>query len=288
MSGAGRRAPESSSTATVGDNAGMSIAITEEHRALAETVRAFAASRDLRGAARKQLESPDDELPDFWTELDDLGWLGLHLPERFGGSGYGIDELVVVVEELARALAPGPFVPTVIASALIAAAGDDDLRADVLPGLATGATTAAVALGGTVEIADGTATGDAGVVLGGGAASVLLVAVGDDVAVVDRATAGATVTVETPPCLDPTRRSARITMAGAPVAVIANARRPLVDLTRVVLSADAVGVARECTEMAAAYAKERVQFGRPIAMYQAVKHHCANMAVASELATSAV
>src|SRR5204863_7268616 len=62
----------------------------------------------------------------------------------------------------------------------------------------------------------------------------------------------------------------------------------LVDLARVLLSADAVGVARECTELAAAYAKHRVQFGRPIATFQAVKHHCANMAVATELATSAV
>ncbi|MFP4514205.1 MAG: acyl-CoA dehydrogenase family protein, partial [Acidimicrobiales bacterium] len=64
--------------------------------------------------------------------------------------------------------------------------------------------------------------------------------------------------------------------------------RVLVDLARLILSAEAVGVARECTDLAAAYAKERHQFGRPIAMFQAVKHHCANMAVATELATSAV
>ena len=79
-----------------------------------------------------------------------------------------------------------------------------------------------------------------------------------------------------------------MTLDGAPVTVMAGARRVLVDLARVILSADAVGVARECTEMGAAYSKERIQFGRPIAMYQAVKHHCANMAVATELATSAV
>ena len=97
----------------------MSIAITEDHRSLAETVRSFAEKRNLRGAARRRLESPDDSLPEFWSEFAELGWLGLHLPEDVGGSGYGIEELVIVVEELARAIAPGPFVPTVIASCLL-------------------------------------------------------------------------------------------------------------------------------------------------------------------------
>ncbi len=124
--------------------------------------------RDLRGAARARLESPDDALPEFWAELAELGWLGLHVPEDLGGSGYGIEELVVVVEELGRAVAPGPFVPTVIASAVIAAAGDDDLRSRLLPGLADGSTVGAVALGGSVTVTDGAASGDAGVVLGGG------------------------------------------------------------------------------------------------------------------------
>src|SRR5207248_4788315 len=72
------------------------------------------------------------------------------------------------------------------------------------------------------------------------------------------------------------------------VTVVAGGRRVLVDLARVILSAEAVGVARECTELAADYAKHREQFGRPIGMFQGVKHHSADMAVATELATSAV
>ena len=263
----------------------MSIAITEDHRSLAETVRSFAEKRDLRGAARARLESPDDSVAEFWSEVAGLGWLGLHLPEDVGGSGYGIDELVIVVEELARAVAPGPFVPSVIASAVIAAAGDDELRSRFLPGLADGSTVGAVALGGSVTMSGTTASGDAGVVLGGAPASVVLVMVGDDVAVVE---VGGGVTIESPRSLDPTRPSVRVTLDDAPATVMTGARRVLVDLARVFLSADAVGVARECTEMGAEYSKERIQFGRPIAMYQAVKHHCANMAVATELATSAV
>ena len=262
----------------------MSIAITEDHRSLAETVSSFAEKRNLRGAARELLEAADETLPDFWSEFAELGWLGLHLPEDIGGSGYGIDELVIVVEELGRMVTPGPFVPTVIASAVLAATADDELRSRLLPGFADGSIVGAVALGGDVEVTDGVATGDAGVVLGAGLASVILVPVGDDVAVVE---VGDGVTLDTPTNLDPSRRSARVTLDGVAATVITGARRALVDLARVILSADAVGVARECTSMGAEYSKERIQFGRPIAMYQAVKHHCANMAVATELATSA-
>jgi alkylation response protein AidB-like acyl-CoA dehydrogenase len=116
-------------------------------------------------------------------------------------------------------------------------------------------------------------------------ANLLLVPVGEDVALIE---VGEGVTVETPPNLDPTRRTSRVTLSGAPATVIPGARRTLVDLARVILSAEAVGLAGECTQLAAAYSKDRIQFGRPIAMYQAVKHHCANMIVATELATSAV
>ncbi|HEY6473211.1 MAG TPA: acyl-CoA dehydrogenase family protein, partial [Acidimicrobiales bacterium] len=116
--------------------------------------------------------------------------------------------------------------------------------------------------------------------------TILVLPAGDDVIVVDAAAPG--VTVERPTNLDPTRRSARVTLDGAPVDVIAGGAPVLADLARVILAAEAVGMATECTEQAAAYAKVRLQFGRPIAMFQAVKHHCANMAVASELATAAV
>ncbi|MCU1483560.1 MAG: acyl-CoA dehydrogenase domain protein [Actinomycetia bacterium] len=258
----------------------MPIAITDDHRALADTAADFLAKRNALGAARALLEAPTEELPGFWTDLVELGWLGLHVPEDQGGSGYTLEELVVVVEELGRAMAPGPFVPTVIASAVLAAVGDTTR----LAGLADGSVAAGIALGGDVTVSGGTASCSA-LVLGGGLAQVLLVPAGDDVAVVE---VGDGVTVDVPKNLDPTRRSARVTFDGASATVLPGARSTLVDLARVILSAEAVGVARACTEMAADYAKQRVQFGRVIGTYQAVKHHCANMAVATELATSAV
>jgi 3-oxochol-4-en-24-oyl-CoA dehydrogenase len=263
----------------------MSIAISDDHRALSETASDFLIKRGSRGAARFLLDADDERLPAFWDDLVKLGWLGLHLPEDHGGSGYGLEELVVVIEELGRAIAPGPFVPTVVASATLAAVADDASKATWLPGLADGSKLGAVALGGSVTVVDGRASGSTGPVLGGGFADVLLVLVGDDVAVVE---VGDGVTVETPKNLDPTRRSARVALDSAPCTLIPGARQALVDRNRLLLSAEAMGVALECTELAAAYSKERIQFGRPIAMYQAVKHHCANMCVATELTTSAV
>jgi alkylation response protein AidB-like acyl-CoA dehydrogenase len=264
----------------------MPIAITEDHRALGQTASDFLSKHDARGAARALLEAETEALPTFWGDLAALGWLGLHLPESFGGSGYGLPELVVVVEELGRAVTPGPFVPTVIASAVIDVAGSEALKARVLPGLADGSVCAGVGLGGEVTVRDGKAAGTIPAVLGGGLAHVLVVPAGEDAVVIDVAAGG--VTVERPTNLDPTRRSARVTLDGAAAEVIPRGRRVLVDLARLVVAAEAAGVATECTEQAAAYAKVRQQFGRPIAMFQAVKHHCANMLVASELATATV
>jgi 3-oxochol-4-en-24-oyl-CoA dehydrogenase len=272
----------------------MSIAINEDHRTLGRTVAEFLAKHDSRGAARALLEADVEGLPSFWGDLASLGWLGLHLPEDSGGSGFGLPELAVVVEELGRALAPGPFVPTVIASAVIARAAADarsgeevaEIAARLLPGLADGSVLGGVALVSDVTVSEGRATGTAPAVLGGGLAQVLVLPAGDDAIVVE--TGKGSVVVDVPANLDPTRRTARVTLDGAPAVVLPGGRRALVDLARLVTAAEAVGIAAECTEEASEYAKVRVQFGRPIATFQAVKHHCANMLVATELATAHV
>src|SRR5260370_6019659 len=111
----------------------MSIAISEEHRALAQTVASFLADHQSRAAARGLLGAQTDPLPGFWAELGGLGLLGLHVPEELGGSGFGLAETLVVAEQMGRQLAPGPFVPTVIASAVLAAAGPHDLAKRPLP-----------------------------------------------------------------------------------------------------------------------------------------------------------
>ena len=263
----------------------MSIAISEEHRALAQTVAGFLTDHQSRAQARSLLGAQTDALPDFWADLAALGLLGLHIPEEHGGSGFGLAETLVVAEQMGRQLAPGPFCPTVIASAVLAAAGPDDLRKRLLPGLADGTVIGAAALGGEVTCAGGVATGKAGVVISGHLADVLLVPAGDDVLVIEKSAGG--VRADVPANLDQSRRAARISLDAAPATVLPGARGLLTDVARAVLAAEAAGIAGETTDQAAEYAKVRQQFGRPIATFQAVKHHCANMLVAAELATAA-
>ncbi|ONH58848.1 acyl-CoA dehydrogenase [Frankia sp. CcI49] len=267
----------------------MAIAISDEHQEIARTTRAYLESHGARAAGRELLNAPPTAVPDFWKGLAELGLLGLHLPEEFGGGGAGLPELVAVVEELGRAVAPGPVLPTLAVSAVIAAKGSPDLRARLLPALAGGETVAAIGLGGTLTGGGDVLTGDAGAVLGGGLAEILLVAVGDDLVVLSAAAPG--VMVEVPASnLDRSRPSARVRLDNVPVAadaVLAGARPFAEAVVRTLVAAEAVGGAHECVTAATEYAKVREQFGRTIGTFQAVKHHLANMLVAAELGTAA-
>jgi alkylation response protein AidB-like acyl-CoA dehydrogenase len=173
----------------------------------------------------------------------------------------------------------------VIASAVLAAAGSDDLKKKLLPGLADGTVIGAAALGGDVTSAGGAATGKAGVVLSGHLADVLLVRSGDDVLVIEKSAGG--YQADVPANVDLSRRAAKVTLDAAPATVLPGAARLLTDVARAVLAAEATGIAAQTTNMAAEYSKVRQQFGRPIATFQAVKHHVANMVVAREQATAA-
>jgi 3-oxochol-4-en-24-oyl-CoA dehydrogenase len=267
----------------------MGIALTDDHRELSDVARGFLTAQKARAAARDTLDASDDVLPSFWADLATLGWLGLHIDEEYGGSGYGLPELVVVIEELGRAVAPGPFVPTVVASAVIGKNGDTDQRTRLLPGLIDGSVHAGVGFGLGITVADGFAGGPAGVVLGASVADLLVLVAGADVLVLERSRAG--VTVEVPDNLDPGRRSGRVVLENVAVTdadVLAGAAESLVALARTLFAAEAVGGAADCVESAVEYAKVRQQFGRTIATFQAVKHHCANMVVAAESAIALV
>jgi alkylation response protein AidB-like acyl-CoA dehydrogenase len=263
----------------------VAIAITEDHRALAAVGRTFLADHDALREARAQLEG-DEVLPSFWKPLADLGWLGLHLPEDHGGSGYTLSEVSVLAHELGRVVAPGPFLPTVWASAIVDAAAAPDLRAALLPGLATGEEIGAVGTAVGLTVAGDVWSGDAGVVLGAGLATLLLIVVGTDVVVVRSDAPGLTVTPG--PNLDPTRRAARVRLERTPaLATLPGAATHAIAIGRTLAAAEASGGAQACVEMASEYAKVREQFGRVIGTFQAVKHHAANMLVDAELATAA-
>jgi alkylation response protein AidB-like acyl-CoA dehydrogenase len=266
----------------------MGIAIGREHRELAGVARSFLADQQALGQHRAMLDAPEDELPGLWKQIRDLGWLGLHLPEGVGGSGYGLRELAVVVEELGRVVAPGPFLPTVIVSAVLAGSDPEGGLDSPLRGLADGTTVAGLGLSGSLRRAGSLIEGDAGVVLAATVSDLLLLRLGDDMVLVPCARDGVTVTPA--PSLDKGRRVGRVTLAGVPVAavsVLPGAARRAVQIGRALAAAEAAGGAAACAEMAVAYAKQRMAFGRPIGQFQAIKHHCANMFAQSEIALAA-
>jgi alkylation response protein AidB-like acyl-CoA dehydrogenase len=267
----------------------MPIAITDEHQELGATVRGVLATHGALAANRALLEAGAEPRPTFWQDMAELGWLGIHLPEEHGGAGAGLGELVVVLDELGRQVAPGPFLPTVLASAVVAQCGRREQEAAFLPGFADGTVTGALGLGGSLTLRDGVLDGDAGTVLGGAAADLVLLRAGDDIVAVRPGADG--VTLGATKDLDPSRRSATVRVSSVRVVdgdVLVGAARRARSLARTLGAAEAVGVMAACTDAAVAYAKERVQFGRTIGTFQAVKHHCADLLVAAELATAAV
>jgi len=267
----------------------MALAITDDHRALASVARSFLDSHKSREHARALLDAAEESTVPFWAELSALGWLGLHIPEIYGGEGYGLEELAVVLEEMGRAATPGPFLPTVLASGTIARAAHEPLCRTILPSLVDGTRIGAVALSGSItQDPDGKFTGGAGAVLSGALADVLLLPVGADLIVVDRTDPG--VVVEPCDTVDPTRRAARVRCDRCSVPndrIIPGGRSVLVRLARTMAAAEAAGGAGACLDMAVQYVQQRVQFGRLIGSFQAVKHHCANLRVGVELGTAA-
>ncbi len=271
----------------------MSIAIGEDHLALADTARRFAASRIDPKVVRAAVDAAEEELPPFWDDVVALGWLGLHLPVDVGGEGFGIAELAIVLEELGRAAAPGPFLPTVLAGALVAAG---DGSPEVVRSLATGAAVGSVALGAALRA---TTTGDGTITVSGSTGPVLCGSLADLVVVpvelegAERWIAASTdeLTVSPLEPLDPTRRLADLAFDGAHLPASSLLTR--LDRTRVemfaaaLVAAEAAGGAGWCVDTAAAYAAVRKQFGRPIGQFQGVKHRCADMLVAVEQARSA-
>ncbi|MFG2085779.1 MULTISPECIES: acyl-CoA dehydrogenase [unclassified Spirillospora] len=252
----------------------MAIGLTEEHEALAASVRGFA-ERNITAQAVRDADTG------FWPALAAQGLPGLHLPEEAGGQGFGLLEQAVALEELGRVLAPGPYTPTVLASAVLHACG----AATLLPGLADGSRTAAVGLSGSLDVNGSTVSGTVRPVLGAPLADVFLLPAGERWVVVERDE----VVLGLLESLDITRPVGSVTVDGLTVPD----ERFLDDvdvqaLAVVLLGAEACGVAGRALDDAVAYAKLREQFGRPIGQFQGIKHKCARMLIAVERARAAV
>ncbi|MFB6838736.1 acyl-CoA dehydrogenase family protein [Streptomyces sp. NPDC056361] len=264
---------------------------------------------ELRSAVRAVLHRHPGEAA--WRPLTrQVGVAGLAVPEEYGGAGCGAREVGVVMEELGRELSPVPYLGSaVLAARTLLASGDDRACARLLPSLASGAVVGAVAWaehgswdpsapraeaapgpGGTWRI-----TGTKEHVLDGAAAGVLLVAARSDagVSLFEVPGDGAGVHRETTVTMDSTRAQARVVLTAAEGRLVggdgdgARVLSHVLDLACTALAAEQVGAAARCLELTLAYAGERIQFGRPIGSFQAVKHRLADAYVQVESARSA-
>jgi alkylation response protein AidB-like acyl-CoA dehydrogenase len=289
----------------------MNFAFSEEQDELRRSVRRFLEDRSPMTEVRRLMETEEGYDPDVWHQMaNQLGLQSLTVPESYGGAGFSFVELAVVLEETGRALLGGPLFPTVaLAIPALLASGDEAAKADLLPGICSGETIATVALtedSGRWDLdgieATATASGDGWridgqkmFVLDGQAATLLLVAArtpaGVSLFAVDGNAPGVT---KTPlATMDQTRKQARVTFSQTPGRLVGEdggagpVLAKMLDQAAVALAAEQVGGAQRCLDMSVDYAKTRIQFGRPIGSFQAIKHKCADMLLEVESAKSA-
>ena len=281
---------------------------TDEHEELRATVRQFLADRSDEAAVRTQMASERGFDDNVWQQLaEQVGLTGLIVPEEHGGAGYGYVELCIVAEEMGRALLCAPFMSTAVmaTNALLHCATADAQKA-LLPAIAEGSTRATLAYAETSwnlgDITISAQEKDGGWVLDGTKNHVLDGQTADVILVAARTSAGLELfrvegdakglTRTAVPELDQTRKLATIGFGSTPASKVsdgdaqAGLERTLA-LTLVVLASEQVGGAQWCLDTATDYAKNRLQFGRPIGSFQAIKHKCAEMLVDVEFAKSA-
>ncbi len=289
----------------------MNFAFSDEQEELRRSLRRFLEDKSPEPEVRRLMATESGMDRAVWAQMgEQLGLQGLAIPEEFGGSGFSYVELIIVFEEMGRALLPSPYFATVALAAATLLAGDDDAaKKQLLPGIASGETIATVALtedsgrwdeggitlratraGGIYRL-----DGHKMFVPDGHLADLILVAArtegGVSLLAVDGDASGLVRTALT--TMDQTRKQARLDFSAAPARLIGveGAAWSVVakglDLAAVALAAEQVGGAQRVLEMSVEYAKTRIQFGRPIGSFQAIKHKCADMLLAVESARSA-
>lgn len=259
----------------------MTLGLSDDDCDLRDSVRGWAGRHATPTVIREAVEAKTEARPSYWGSLAELGMLGLHLPETVGGAGFTLLETAIVAEELGRSMVPGPFLPTVVVSAVLHDAG----RTDELAGLADGSVFGAASLqpGGLKISRDGgsaTLSGTSSHVLGGQVGDLFLLAADDagELAFVlvhrDR------LDVTDLPGYDVVRRNAEVTVNDLPLTaseVLEAAPQRVLDIAATLFAAEASGLADWATTTAAEYARVRQQFGRVIGQFQGVKHKAARM-----------
>jgi acyl-CoA dehydrogenase len=287
----------------------MNFEFSDEQKQLRDQARRFLGDKCPPAAVRVILEGAEPFDGALWKGLADMGFLGIAIPEQYGGLGLGYLELCVVAEELGRALAPVPFSSSVLAAECLLLAGSDAQKSAWLPKLASGEAIGTLALAEGVGVvtprtiqlgaAGGKLTGTKIAVPDGDVADLVIVAArtspgsdpgGISLFLVDLA--GSAVERTPHETIDPTRSQAALTFKAAPAERLGAAGegweivQRVLDRAAVLEAFEQIGGADRALEMARDYALDRMAFGRPIGSFQAIKHMLADMYVSATLARS--
>lgn len=284
----------------------MNFGFTEEQDFLRDAVRKFVDGRCPMGEVRRLMATPDAHEADLWSEMAQMGWLGLLVPEEQGGAGLGWVDFVVLLEETGRTLLPAPLVSNALAITAILEAGSEAQQSRWLPAFADGSAIGTLALleerdvqGPSGVALEAAIDGDKHVLRGAkcfvpdaGVADVFVVPYRANgrlaLAIVEADAPG--LSVGPVPALDETKRSGTVRFEGveiAPSARLESAHAEptlefLADCGRIAVTAEALGAAEGAHAITVQYAKERIQFGSPIGRYQGVKHRLSDMWVDTE------
>ena len=277
----------------------MDFGLTEQQEILRRSAREFLEAECPTSLVREIEESAGGHAPDLWRKMAGLGWLGIALPEQYGGTGGSLTDQVVLFEEIGRAMTPGPLLTSsVLAAQIVLNAGNDSQKESLLPGMVAGDLVLTLARGEKLE----TASVDGGITLSGDSSFVPFGGLANKIICATRPAIGAW--PETTLVLVDSQAKG---VLKTPMESIANYPQHLVEFDDVALSTDAMlgeiaegrpaldqavqratvvqcaetlGRAQKVLEMVVEYAGHRVAFGRPIGTFQAVQHRCANLKVA--------
>jgi alkylation response protein AidB-like acyl-CoA dehydrogenase len=287
----------------------MDFALSEQQEMLKKSAFDFLTKECTKKLVREAEQDEKGYSPDLWQKMADLGWIGLVFPEQYGGGGLSFIELTTLLEEMGKALVPGPFLSTVVGGLAVLKWGSEAQKKEFLPRIAKGKSIVALA------IAESNATYDASgikakavaegkdFIINGTKLFVTYGHVADYLIVAARTTsgrdkqAGITVFIVNAKSAGISRNLLKTFTGDKKCEVVfKNVRVPkvnvlgkldkgwevvegIIDLGAFALCPWMTGGTQQALDMAVAYAKERVQFERPIGSFQAIQHKCANIVV---------
>jgi len=266
----------------------MKFQLTDEQRALQDAVKAYLRDKFGPAEVRDFYNTDSDGVPaDLWRAIGEQGWLAVLVPDAHDGLGLGLLDCAIIARAFGSATVPGPWLGTVLVGEALRLAGSESQQKALLPQLAAGEVKGAVALlrggyrpspaGAPATAAGGKLTGNLGLVDYASVADVLIVAAQDGLYLVEPGAA----TITPHESLDRTVRLATVELDGA-VAERLEGSSPevvqeLLDRAAVLAASDLAGTARKALTDTVEYDKTRVQFGKPVGSFQAIKHHLADI-----------